>query len=213
MPTSAGLRAKLPVAAQSPKEKHHASGEERDAERVHHQFVDAEVHAFVKHRVRPARGPANRPDQCSMPISIVRDEQHHEAAEQQHVSDARQAAAPTRGVAAARRARAGGRRLANRSSVLLAVALPPQPHAADDAVNPSGHRQRRQHVEQHLRPARDVAEDLPRQLGGSRCRGHVSEQQPFDGFQLLDQLAARACTRRRRGRSRQRRKSARRDRC
>ena len=37
------------LAAPAPIKKHHASGDERNAEGVHHHFVDSEVDALVKH--------------------------------------------------------------------------------------------------------------------------------------------------------------------
>ena len=80
------------AAAQPPHEEHHAAGEKRDAEGVHHEFVDAEVDALVKHGV--ARLAAQQVGEHVLDGDQRRaDEQHDEAAEQQHVGQAGRTAA------------------------------------------------------------------------------------------------------------------------
>ena len=51
-------------------EKHGAADDERDAERVRHEFVDAEVNALVKHGLVGSR-PSRSASMCSMAISVV----------------------------------------------------------------------------------------------------------------------------------------------
>ena len=202
---------KAAVAAQAADKQHRAADEKRDAEGVHRQFEDAEVHALVEHRI-VGLAPEQVGEHMLDRHQRRAHEQDNEAAEQQLMGKAGPRPAVSQ---AALKQHVVEQTAAGKSDVdgrAVASPLSPESHPADDAVNPRRHRRGGEQVKRRLRPAGDVAENLP----GQRRRGGQRElsgrRQRHDG-PTSRSTRAPARTRRRPGQSRPRRRSAPRGRC
>ena len=125
-------------AAPAPHKKHYAAGDERNAKRIHHDFIDAEVHALVEHRV--ARLATQQVGQQMLDRDQRRaDEQHDKAAEQQDVCQACRSAAPDAPLQqhVANQPANGQFPIDTRA---IPPPLPPQANPAHHAVNPKRNR-------------------------------------------------------------------------